>query len=309
MIGTHLKRIIRSGAIHFYRNKVVSIASVLLLACTLGMVGSMILVRAFLQSTQQQIAQNVDIALYFYPDVGENDVLDVKARLEQMNDVSEVEYTSRDQALSEFTARHQNDYLTLQALQELGVNPFGAVLGIRAENVDSYAHIAEALQNDVTLSVGNNRLIEKITYFENKDIIARISNVMHSLDRGGVILVLVFAAISVLLTLIMIRLALHTAREEIHVMRLVGADRAYIQGPFVVEGALAGGIGAVLAIIVLFPISLVATRSLGSFFGGFSLFGYYTHNIFFFIILLVAIGILLGMIGSLIGLRAYLSEK
>jgi cell division transport system permease protein len=268
----------------------------------------MILVRAFLQSTQEQIAQNVDIALYFYPDVGETDVLDVKGRLEQMSDVKEVVYTSRDQALSQFTARHQNDYLTLQALEELGLNPFGAVLGIRAIDIDHYAHIAEVLQNDIGLGIGNSRLIEKITYFENKDIINRISGIIKTLDKGGITISIIFAAISVLLTLIMIRLALHTAREEIHVMRLVGADRAYIQGPFVVEGALAGAFGAAIAFLALIPVSLIATRSLQSFFGSFSLFGYYVHNLFFFAVLLLAVGVLLGMFGSLIGVRAYLKE-
>ena len=154
-IQTDSKRIIRWGLINFYRNTVVSIASILMMTVTLTVIGLTILLNAVLGFSLAQIANKVDVNVYFYPNAPESRIMEVKSTLEQLPEVASVEYVSEDDALKQFRERHASDYLTLQALDELGTNPLGATLNVRAKESGQYETIAKMLDTNSGLSSGN----------------------------------------------------------------------------------------------------------------------------------------------------------
>lgn len=308
-LSSDLKRITRSGLINFYRNTFVSFASVMMMTITLLIIGATIFMSAILSFTIANIERKVDVNVYFYPNAPEAQILDMKAALEQLPQVAGVSYVSREDALAAFQERHKNDYLTLQALNELGSNPLGASLNIQAKDSEQYESIANFLSGDETMESGvNKNIIEKVNYYQNKEIIARLNALSNTVKKIGVILTVIFVGLSVVVTLNTIRMAIYSAREEINVMRLVGAENKYIQGPFMIEGIVSGLFAAVITIIALFPLTLWISKYTVDFFGGLSLVKYYGDNFLQIFIILLLVGIVLGALSSIVAIRKYLSK-
>src|SRR4051812_30192120 len=139
MFWTKLKRIIRAGFFSFWRNGFVSLSSILVMMVTLFVIGMTMFSGVILRSTLDQIKDKVDINVYFVTGAAENDILAMKQKLEQLPEVkSPVGYVSREAALADFKKRHENDEFTLQALDELGENPLGAALNIKAKDPSQY---------------------------------------------------------------------------------------------------------------------------------------------------------------------------
>lgn len=307
--SSDFKRIVRSGLINFYRNTFVSFASVMMMTVTLFIIGATIFLNAILSFTITNIERKVDVNVYFYPQAAETRILEIKASLEQLPQVAKVEYVSREDALNAFRARHENDQLTLQALDELGGNPLGASLNVQAKDSGQYESIAEFLNSDSTLSAGaGNNLIEKINYYQNKEIINRLNSLADTVKKVGIILTILFVGLSMVVTLNTIRMAIYSSREEIGVMRLVGAENKYIQGPFIIEGILSGLFASVITIIALFPITLWVSKHTVNFLGGLSLVSYYGDNFIQIFLILLLVGIVLGGLASVFAIRRYLKK-
>jgi cell division transport system permease protein len=279
-----------------------------MMTLTLMVIGSTIFLNAILSFTITNIERKVDVNVYFYPNAAESQILEMKTSIEQLPQVAMVSYVSRDEALKAFQDRHQNDYLTLQALDELGTNPLGASLNIQAKDSGQYESIAQFLSSDSASSIENKNIIEKINYYQNKEIIGRLTNLAHTVQRVGIILTVVFIGLSIIVTLNTIRMAIYGAREEITVMRLVGAENKYIQGPFMIEGIVSGLFAAVITIIALFPLTLWISKYTVDFFGGLSLVQYYGDNFLQLLLILLVVGILLGALSSLFAIRRYLKK-
>ena len=158
------KRIFKSGLQNFFRNGFVSLSSVLVITITLFIITSVILLGGFLNYSLDQVRNKVDVNVYFITTATETDILSVKKSLDALPEVSSIEYISRDQALINFKEKYKGDDLTLQALDELGDNPLGATLNIKAKDPSQYAGIAKYLDNmsNGTLSQGGLKIIDKI---------------------------------------------------------------------------------------------------------------------------------------------------
>ena len=300
-----IKRVIKAGFFSFWRNSWVSLATVLIVAITLFTVGSIVFARAVLQYTLNDIQSKVDISVYFKPDASEDDILAIRESVLKLLEVKEAEYISRDQALEDFKNRHKNNALITQSLDELGDNPLGASINIRAKKISQYASIAKFLE-DLEKSGGANAIIYKINYFQNKVVIDKLSQILSSANKLGLALSLILISISMLVTFNTVRLAIYTAREEISVMRLVGASNKFVSGPFVIEGVMYGVIGAIITMVIFYPLSLWLGPKSSIFFGGIDVFDYYTGNFFQIFGLLLGVGVFLGVISSLIAVRRYL---
>src|SRR5690606_3265126 len=136
---------------------------------------------------------------------------------------AEVRYISRNEALETFRQRHEGDELTIQALDELGDNPLGASLAIRAKETSQYEGIASFLDQQQDVSNPDSIIIDRVNYYDNKAAIDKLTSIVEAVEQFGYITMIVLVAASVLITFNTIRLAIYTAREEISVMRLVGA--------------------------------------------------------------------------------------
>lgn len=307
MIWIKIKRVIRAGFFSFWRNGFVSLSSILVMMVTLFVIGSTIFSGVVLRSTLDQIKDKVDINVYFVTGAAESDILSMKKKLEQLPEVkTPVVYVSRAEALEAFKKRHETDEFTLQALDELGENPLGAALNIKAKDPSQYEGIAQFLQGRNALSSGGETIIDKVNFYQNKEAIDRLTKIINSANSLGFVLTILLIAISILITFNTLRLVIYMSRDEISVMRLVGASNRYIKGPFFVAGALYGFVSAIITLILFYPITLWLGSTTESFFVGFNVFRYYASNFPQFFLVLVISGVAIGSISSYLAVRKYL---
>jgi cell division transport system permease protein len=300
------RRILLGGARNFSRSGLVSFATVLIMTVTLIIIGALIFLSAILSHTLGLIESKVDVNVYFTTDAAESDILAAKTRIERLNEVAEATYTSREEAIADFRTRHADDELTLQALDQLGENPLGASLAIRAHDPSQYETIVNFLSNNDNVSSSGANIIDHINYFQNKTVIDRLTNAIAAVQKAGLGIVALFSIASVIIALATVRLAIYTARDEISVMRLVGASNTYIRGPFIVAGIISGAVSGLIALTLFYPAAWYAGDKLALWLGGFDLHDYYLANFPLIFAILVGSGMLLGGIASFLGVRRYL---
>jgi cell division transport system permease protein len=303
MMWIQAKRVFRSGLVSFWRNGVVSLSSVLMMILTLFVISSIVFSTALLQSALDDIKSKVDVNVYFIPSATEDEVLIAKSAIEKLGEVQYVEYVSREQALEEFRADHAGDEDTLTALDELSENPLGAALNVKAREPSQFKAVSDFLAKDYPEGAS---IVEKVNYNENQVAIERLSAMIAAGKKLGTALTAIFIIISVIITFNTVRLAIYIARDEIHVMRLVGATNSYIRGPFVVIGALYGLVSALITLIMLWPITYWLGPFTDQFFAGTSVFEYYVEDFALMFLILVGAGIVIGATSSLLAVRRYL---
>lgn len=300
-------RIVKAGFLNFKRSGLVSFASVLVVTITLSVITTLILLQAILNFSLEQIKDKVDVTIYFTVGAPEEKILDLKKSIEELPEVAEVTYTTDDEALALFRQRHSNDYPTIQALDEIGSNPLGGYLNVKAKEVSQYETIANFLKSDNALVLGSLSIIDKVNYFQNKSVIERLNSIISGAQRLGFIITLLLIIISIIVTFNTIRLTIFISKDEIGVMRLVGASKMRVRGPFMMEGALYGLIASVLTIIIFLPATSWVGNNMTNFLG-LNVYEYYVSNLFQIFFILLLSGVLLGMISSFLAIRRYLNK-
>ena len=185
MFLTNVKRILRSGLMNFWRNSFVSLSSILIMSVTLLVIGCVIFTGVTLKASLAELEKKVDINVYFMDTAPESDVLEIKKSLEALPEVLAVEYISREQAIADCKERHKDDQLTLQALEELGKNPLGATLNIKAKEPSQYAGIDKFLSGDSVIYKNGVRVIDETNFNDNKTAIERLNKIMDSARKLG----------------------------------------------------------------------------------------------------------------------------
>lgn len=272
----------------------------MVMSMVLFVLGNLVFLGAIAGGVLQSLESKIDISMYFVSDAAEENIVMIKHDLEMMPAVREVAYVSRDMALDTFRERHKNNALIADALTELGENPLEASLNIRAQDSSRYGEISNFLVQK------NYPGISKINYFENQKVIDRLASVITTVRGFGAALALVLAFVAISVAFNTVRLAIYTMREEIGIMRLVGATMWFIRGPFLISGLLYGVSAAILTVVVFFPLTWLASPKILLLIPQFDLFHYFLVNFWQFFSIMAVAGILLGTISSMIAIRRYL---
>ena len=302
---TDFKRVIRSGFVGFWRNAFVSLAAIFVMTVALFVVGSTMMLDKLLTVSLENVQGKVDINVYFVTSAEQTDIDALQTSLEALPDVAEVTFTSREEALAQFSERHKNDETIMQGLEELGDNPLGASLSVRAKETTQYEGINEFLKEQQAVEDPQNPLIDEVNFVKNKEAIDRLTAIIAAVERSTFVTMIVLVFASVMITFNTIRLAIYTTREEISVMRLVGASNMFIRGPFMLQGIMYGIASGVLALLILYPIVLWLGPETEEFFL-FNLFTYFVSEFGTIFGVLVGSGVVLGMVSSLLAVARYL---
>ncbi len=306
MLWTNIKRVVRTGFVSFWRNSYVSLASIVVMIVTLFVISSILFSTSLLSDALAKIKEKVDINVYFYTDAPEADILALKQQIEGLPEVAGVTYTSREEALASFKNENQSDQVILSALDELGDNPLGAVLNIKAKETSQYESIAAFLDSEQNVST--SKIVRKVTYYENQKEINALTQMIESARKLGAVATVVFVLISILITFNTIRLAIFVSREEISVMKLVGASNMFIRGPFVVGGMMYGIFAALITLFLLYPLTYWLGPITAKLFDGVNLFGIYVSSFAYYFLVLIGSGIAIGAISSFLAVRKYLAK-
>ncbi len=304
---TEFKRIIKAGFINFTRGGLVSFAAVLVVTITLSVITAIILLQAVLYFSLNVIKDKVDVTIYFNVGTPEDKIMLFKESLSKLPEVRDISHTSAEDNLRNFRELHANDYSTIAALDEIGKNPLEAYLNVRAKEISQYESIANFLKKDNILSSGGVSIVDKVNYHQNKLVIDRLNSIISGARKLGFLVTLLLIIISIIITFNTIRLTIFISREEIGVMRLVGASKMRVRGPFMIEGAIYGIIATITTLILFWPVTAWFGRDMTGFLG-INLYDYYLSNFFQIFAIILLSGIILGVISSFLAVRKYLNK-
>lgn len=298
---TILSRIFHFGLKNFRRNGWLTTATIAIMVLALIVFLGVILFGVTTSRAAASIQDKIDISVFFNTNASEDQILNIQQSLEALPAVASVNYISRDQALANFKQVHANDQTVSQALAELNGNPLEASLEIKAKNPSQYQQIADYLAAPAIA-----QYVDTQSYTNNQDIINRLAKIVRYVEGGGLGVVLVLALVAGLVVFNTIQLAIYSNREEIGVMRVVGASNALVRGPFVIEGMLCGAIAAVITLVIVAPILYFLAPYLNVFIPGLELFKYFYTHIAALLLYELLFGVVIGGLSSFVAVKKYL---
>jgi cell division transport system permease protein len=316
MIFTTFKRITLAGFVNFWRNGFLSFASIVVITLSLIAFGGIIFAGAFGRALITDVKNKVDINVYFALDAPESDILTLRKEISALPEVASTTYVSREKVLEQFKEKWQDNALIMQGLEEIGDNPFPANLNIKAKDPGQYGSIASFLKDKDPQSVDGMPLIEKVNYEQNKLVIDRLSRIIPTMEQAGLILAVVLVFVAVVVVFNTSRLVVFTARDEISVMKLVGASNIYVRGPLVVSGIMYGIFSGIITLIMMAAFAYWSDMIILRFAGvdvasNFELIvnilsRYFAQNFGQIFVIIMGAGVLLGGLSSYIAARRYL---
>jgi cell division transport system permease protein len=275
------------------------------MSIALFLIGAVILSTGLGNLVLKAIEEKFEVSAFFEESASQEDILAVQSELEGLPEVLQVSYVSKTDALNQFRRRHANDPDILAGLEAVGENPLPASLNIRVYNPQDFPSVVEFLEQPKYQS-----LIDTVNFQENREVIERLTAATNTARRAGLIAGGILALIALLITFNTIRLTIYSARDEIRVMRLVGSSNRFIQGPFIVEGILYGLVAALLTALIFYVGIAMLDSKINPWFAGLDseldVFSFFTQNLGQFFLLMAGIGVVTGILSSLIAIRRYL---
>lgn len=300
-----LWRMITFGFQNFFRNIWLSLITVLIVVLNLFLMSLVSGLNVVGQQTLTAVRQKVDLSVYFIPTTSEQRVDQIRQELLRKPEVQSIRLITRAEHLQELKKSAVDKGLVNAAIDALGDNPLGAGLVITAKTLDGYGAIANALKDPKYQSIiedtGNN-------FQTNQTVISRLSLIVNRVQVATLWLTLLFAIIAILMVFNTIRVAIYSQREEIGIMKLVGASDAFVRGPFVITSLLYGLVASILVTAVLIPVLSLTNPFFAQFFAGYDInvLGYVRAHLWTILGLEVAVGCGLSVISSLFAIGRYL---
>lgn len=290
------------GVTNFRRNIWLAGASTLIMIVTLIILSVLSLLFVITNYSVNSIRERVDISAYFKNGLAESQIMVVRDELRQDPRVTQIDYVSSAQALENFKKNHEGDSLILESVNELDDNPLPATLQIKAATLEDYAGIAETLKSDKYKNA-----IDKVNFEDNRLIIDRLNTLLKFIITFGSALMILFSAIAILVIFNTITLTIYNRREEVEIMRLVGATNWYIRGPFIVEAIVYSVLATIVTSALLIPLYFGWLPRISDYLtpGG----EVFNGNMFTFtaiVLAQLAIAFILSTISSLMAIRRYL---
>ncbi len=253
-------RVIKFSIQDIARNIWLSIATIMILILALFSVNMLLTVDLVSKAAIESIRNKIDVNLYINPSADENAILALKAEISNINQVKDVTYISKDEAMNIFQQRHQNNPEILEALRELGENPLTPALVIKPKNIDQYDSLINAL------NAIDNPIIQSRNFEDHKALLEKVNNISHKVSEAGLIISGIFILITLLVVYNAIRVAIYTHRKEIGIMRLVGASNWFVRAPFLFSSVIYAFIGVLAIILIFYPFLSLLQPYLEAFF-------------------------------------------
>jgi cell division transport system permease protein len=299
-------RMCRYGVNNFSRNAWLTVAATAVMTITLLVVFTTLAARNVLLDTVSVIRDNVDMSIYVNTDINDEDVKKIETGLTKLDTVKAVDYISPKQARDNFAKTNSGDAGVLNALNE-ATNRFPGTFRVKLTDINDTSQLQEFVKNDATVKENIDPNRKPSFAGERKSAIANIGRWVGFAEKAGLVASVVFVAISSLIVFNTIRMAIFNRKDEIQMMKLIGADGSFIRGPFLVEAVVYGFIAAVIAtllgVILLqassdkllsYGVSVQSTLDLTTTYIGFVVLG------------MIFLGGLIGVISSLLATRRYL---
>lgn len=305
-----LWRIIHTGILNFMRNVTLAVAAMAVMVVTLTIVLFSVITNATFENTIAQITDKISVSAYLEDTTTDPQAQQLVKQLRQQPEVKRVVYLNKQQALQTYINQNKSNPNLVTAATEAG-NPIPATIQVYPRDLNQIGQIKTYLTAPERIKL---QTPDSPSYNgDRKQAIDNITHATNVLRKIGVITVAVFAVICALIIFNTIQMAIFNRRDEITIMRLLGASTSYIRGPFVVESAIYGLLSAVFSVLIINSAFLASSNALQA-----SSLGlldinyanqYFDAHFWGLLTLQIAIGIIIGTVSSVIATRRYLKFK
>lgn len=305
------ERVIKTGLVNFVRNAWLAIAAIAVMVITLSIVLFSVIANATFANTIDQITDRIDVSVYLQDSVSadEEQREELIQQVKGLDNVKSVVYISKEDALERYKDQNRENLDLLLAISQTD-NPLPASLLIKPINPDNIEPIRQFLEQPDIKALQ----AEETSYSgDRKQAIDKIGTATTFIRRAGVVGVVVFALISMLIIFNTIRMAIFNRRDELTIMRLLGASTWYIRGPFVVETITYGVIAALISVMLCSIVFSIQSNAFNA-----STLGlldiqyasdYFAKHFWTILAIQLTIGIIIGAVSSIIATRRYLKFK
>lgn len=296
-----LYRIIKFGFQDIGRNIWLSVATITILLLALFSINVLTTVRVISDSAAQAVQEKVDISLYIKSDAPETEILALKDSIAASPRVKSITYISREDALADFRDKYKNNQEILAALKELGRNPLSPSLIILPSNLAE----ANLLVNE--LRTIDNPIIESRDFSDNTVVLNKINNITKRVNEVGLFIIAIFVLTSLLVVYNTVRVAIYTHKQEIEIMRLVGASNAFIYLPYVFSALMYTLISIIIIIAVFYPFLTLLQPYLEVFFMGYNvnILAFFIDNFLSIFGIQFLVILFINVVASLFAVRRY----
>ena len=283
------------------RNIWLSIVTVTILVLAIFSINILLVVDLISKSTIEAVKDKVDINIHIKNGISDNEIMALKAKVSNFEEVESIRYVSKEQALTNFKIKYKNNPEILDALRELGRNPLSASLVIKPRHADNYQGLI------YNLNKLENEIIESSNFDNHELILKKISAISDNVNQVGLIVSSIFVFITTLIVFYSIRIAIYTHASEIAIMRLVGASHWFIRSPYLISGLIYALVGVLIVVIAFYPFLSLLQPYLEVFFVDYNvnIFAYFADNFFKIFGLQFLAASFVNFVASLIAVRKY----
>lgn len=297
-----LKRVFKTAWQGLQRNSWLSVACILMMTLSLFIFSTIFIFHQATNNLINSLKEKMDISIYFKTTVPEEDILKIRDQLLSNEAIQSIDYVSKEEALKNFKERSQYNPTIQKALDVLGENPLAPSLNIKAKNTKDYSAIIDSIKN----SSFSDKLIT-VDLAENQKIVAKVDSLARVIKIVSIFTIIFLAGLSFIISFNTIRMAIYSLKEEIEIMKLVGASNWFIRGPFLIEGALQGIFASLIATVISSGVVLIFGPRIENFMPGSGLSLYFWSHFFLILLFQTTFGILLGVVSSFFALNHYLN--
>ncbi len=294
-------RIIKFSFQDIARNVWLSIVTITILLLALFSINTLLTVRIISDSAAMAVKEKINISLYLKAETPESEIMALKAKLSNSEKVKNIVYVSRQDALDSFREKYKNNQAVLAALKELGRNPLSPSLTIVPNN------FAESGLLINELKMLNDPIIESRDFSDNTVILNKINNITKRVNEVGLFIIAIFILTSLLVVYNAIRVAIYTHRQEIEIMRLVGASNFFIYMPYLVSAFVYTLVSILIVVSFFYPFLSLLQPYLEVFFMGYNvnILSYFVNNFALVFGLQFLVVLVINVLASLFAVRKY----
>ncbi|HNY97754.1 MAG TPA: permease-like cell division protein FtsX [Candidatus Pacearchaeota archaeon] len=296
------KRIFSAGLKNFKRQFNLNIATAFILSITIIVLTFIFFVDGLNKYLFSVLQQKIGITVYYNLETPTEQILAMKDELSKLKGIEGVDYTSKEEAYRKFSEKYANDPTVSKSVELVGENILPASLHIKAKTVGDY----EAVMSFLVENESYQEIVNDVSYPRTEEVMKRIFNLADSIKKIGYSLSALLIFIVMLITFTAVRLAIHASREELSVMRIMGASKIFASGPYIVQGMIGGFLAAIFAFVLSLAFAFFSAASISSITGGFDLFAFFLSDIFGIVVLQLLGGMALGAAANALATKRYL---
>lgn len=260
-------RLIKFGWQNFFRNFWLSLVTIIIIILTLISISCLLIFNILTDNTLKVVQAKTDVYIDLKPEVKKEQADQLVNSLAQVPSIVEVKYVSPEENLANFLNTYQNNTLISEAIKTLENNPFKASILIKVDKIENFPIILNELSQD---KYANILEIKGEDFTQTKKLVNKISEYSQKIKKAGLIISGIFIFVALLVVFNTIQISIYNRKEEIAIMRLVGASNFFIKGPFYVEGIIYSLFSIIILLIFIYPLIIFLQPYINNFFSEYS---------------------------------------